>query len=957
MTTADVTTVVGRARWPGAFRPYQRDLLERLQRGWAAGSRRAWVVLPPGAGKTLVGLEAARALGARVVVLTPNTAIQGQWISHWRAFERPDGADAGASRELDDAVNVLTYQSLAVFDPEQENDEQGAERPLLQRLHPNGAALVEALHDAGPLTVVLDECHHLLQVWGRLLAEILAELRDARVIGLTGTPPASLTRAESELVDELFGEVLQGASIPALVRGGYLAPFDELAWLVEPTAVERDYLAGGGLRFTEFCTDLLAPGFAETDFLDWVRLRFHERGAAGAAPGDAPGERLAWSRLAGREPELTDAVLRLHHAGLAPLPPEARMLERHRRPPRVEDWMALLEDYVRNCLLPAEEQGRNGEAVERIRAALPAVGYRLTRRGLRAGRSPVDRVLARSAAKARAAVEITAEESASLGERVRTLVLCDHERAGARPSARLRGVLADEAGSAWECLELLCGDDRTRGLRPMLVTGRTVAAAPETAADFAAWVAQRLPGADPVAEGGSEGPVRIEGRWSPRVRVRLVTEYFEEGRCRVLVGTRGMLGEGWDARRVNTVVDLTTATTPTAVVQGRGRALRTDPDWPEKTAHTWTVVCVSADHPKGDADWDRFVRKHDGYLGVDADGEVTSGVTHVDPDFSPYGPPPAERFDALNARMLARAQDRAAARERWRIGAPFSDELLPTLRVTGAASRAARPAAPGPAADSAPAPVPPLAVPAPRGIAASSPGRAPRAGSVAAAAAVALAVWALLTAATPAALPVSAAAAAVAAVAAERWSARLLRVRAAARLVADAALAPDTARFAWAVADALADAGRSPVGASGVRLHVDSTGAYRLTLVGGGAEAAELFRDSLDDVLSPLVGTPRYVVPRYRFEPPAGTGGRRAAAAQWLGGSCPSNPVVYHAVPAPLARNRAGAQAFARAWNRWVSAGDALYTADAGSPGADVLRVHYGTDPCGLATAARLTWR
>ncbi|MDT0303453.1 DEAD/DEAH box helicase family protein [Streptomonospora wellingtoniae] len=947
MTAVGAASAIGRAHWGGSFRPYQSDLLERLRRRWSSGASRAWVVLPPGAGKTLVGLEAARELGSRVVVLTPNTAIQGQWISHWRAFERPDGAAAGASRALEDAVNVLTYQSLAVFDPEQENDEHGAARPLLQRLHPNGAALVEALHGAGPLTVVLDECHHLLQVWGRLLAEVLAELDDARVIGLTGTPPASLTRTESDLVGELFGEVLQGASIPALVRGGYLAPFDELAWLTEPTRVERDYLADSGLRFSELCTDLLAPGFAETGFLDWLRLRFHERTDADAGADADAGGRVAWSRLAGREPDLTDAVLRLHHAGLAPLPPEARMLERHRRPPRVADWMALLDDYVRNCLLPAADRDGGAEPVERIRAALPAVGHRLTRRGLRAGRSPVDRVLARSAAKARAAVEITAAESASLGERMRALVLCDHERAGARPSARLRGVLAEEAGSAWECLELMCGDERTRGLGPMLVTGRTLAAAPATAAGFAAWAAERLPGCAAEAQGGTGGgganaggtgrPVRIEGSWTPRARVRLVTEYFEQGRCGVLVGTRGMLGEGWDARRVNTVVDLTTATTPTAVVQGRGRALRTDPDWPEKTAHTWTVVCVSADHPNGDADWDRFVRKHEGYLGVDAEGEVTGGVAHVDAAFSPYAPPAAAEFDAVNARMLARAEDRADARERWRIGAPYEDLLLPTLRVTGGGS---------------PRPLQaPSAVPAPAGIAAERPGRAAGPASLAAGAAAALAACALLLALPPA---VVVALAAAAAVAAERWTARRLRVRTAARLVAEAAAVPDVERFGRAVADALAGAGHSPVGSAGMRLHVDSDGAYRLTLADGGTDAAEHFRDALDDVLSPLVGTPRYIVPRYRLDAPGDPGSERAAAAAWLDASSAPNPAVYHAVPALLARNRTGARAFARAWNRWVSAGEAHYTAD--SPGAGLLREHYGTDPSGLTTASRLTW-
>ncbi|MET9340428.1 DEAD/DEAH box helicase family protein [Nonomuraea sp. NPDC003804] len=53
-------------RPPWELRRHQRDALDELERLLAAGRRRAWLVLPPGAGKTLVGLEAARRLGRPV---------------------------------------------------------------------------------------------------------------------------------------------------------------------------------------------------------------------------------------------------------------------------------------------------------------------------------------------------------------------------------------------------------------------------------------------------------------------------------------------------------------------------------------------------------------------------------------------------------------------------------------------------------------------------------------------------------------------------------------------------------------------------------------------------------------------------------------------------------------------------------------------------------------------------
>ena len=176
---------VASARWPGGFRSYQRHALEALDARWASGERRAWVVLPPGAGKTLVGLEAARRLGHRTVVFVPNTAVQNQWLALWRKFDRPTGV-LREPAPLDHDVTVLTYQSPAVFDPDAETDEEGNELPPSGRLHGNGSALLEApVRRAGhrhPRRVPPPPADV-----GRLLADVLRELPNAHVLGLTGT--------------------------------------------------------------------------------------------------------------------------------------------------------------------------------------------------------------------------------------------------------------------------------------------------------------------------------------------------------------------------------------------------------------------------------------------------------------------------------------------------------------------------------------------------------------------------------------------------------------------------------------------------------------------------------------------------------------------------------------------------------------------------------------------------
>ncbi len=951
------------------LRTHQAEALERLDAAWSEGRRRAWVVLPPGAGKTRVGLETvARLLGegaGRAVVLSPNTAIQSQWV----AAARDHGLVAGLDRDLTFPVTCLTYQSVAVFDADAEVDDDPGATPepdgtlgtglgvLLDRLHANGRELVGRLAEVEGLVLVLDECHHLLEVWGRLLGELLHLVEDATVLGLTATPPDALTPDEARQVDELFGSVVHRVGVPAVVKEGHLAPFAELAWLTTPTAHEEEWLAAEATRWRELTTYLTDPAFGSVPFLEWVRARF-------VTPVPYVQE---WADLCRAEPDLTDAALRLVHTGLLDLPEGARLLEQHRRDPDADDWADLVDDWTRSHLLGSDDP-RDAEVLEAVRRALPSVGYVLTRRGVRRGRTPIDRVLARSHAKTTAAVGIVAHELAVLGSRTRVLVLCDHERASATLPTGLRGVLDVQSGSAWAAVEALVADPTTSALSPMLVTGSTVAGAPETLAALVDFVAGR----DPRWSGRLQvvgGPVAtVEGPWSPRHWVGHVTAFLEQGRTQVLVGTRGLLGEGWDARSITGLVDLTTATTLTAVVQTRGRALRIDPAWPDKVATSWTVVCVSDAHPKGANDWGRLVRKHQGFFGVDEDGDVVDGVAHLDATFSPYAPPEVGSFAAVNARMRERAGRREEVRARWRVGEEYADQVAATLRVVSPH------AGPAPWVDDQVARlalVPPAVVLGRRGAEVRDPlvrpdGEAAGAGVAAGGLAVASAAVAggapLLTTA-----PLAVAAAGVVGLAGIVGGLALLRdrrrdrARALAGWVADQAQraghTPTVAQCAAAVAEALQAAHLTQAGAEAVVVEVHSGGEHRCRL-DSSEEDAHAFTATLDELLAPMA-TPRYVLSRHTFtgRPRLGEDVRLRTpddAVAALRGLEPDG-VVWHQVPDLLGANAERARALLAAWRRWVGDGEILYT---GSPaGAGVLAAHRGSDPFAATTVVRRHWR
>ena len=214
MPPGPLTDVFSQISYRHPFRRYQTLALEAFEKARAEGQRRAYLVLPPGAGKTALGLEIARRLGNRTLALGPNTAIQAQWLAQWQDFQ-PSLVASGADQELTTPLTALTYQAICNLDARNPLiDEQAIaawregqiadgrlpsdhreatsihdrsdlarlrhkaratvarasdHEQLLSLLHPNGRTLIERIKGSGQWTILLDECHHLLEMWGYLL--------------------------------------------------------------------------------------------------------------------------------------------------------------------------------------------------------------------------------------------------------------------------------------------------------------------------------------------------------------------------------------------------------------------------------------------------------------------------------------------------------------------------------------------------------------------------------------------------------------------------------------------------------------------------------------------------------------------------------------------------------------------------------------------------------------------
>jgi hypothetical protein len=396
-----------------------------------------------------------------------------------------------------------------------------------------------------------------------------------------------------------------------------------------------------------------------------------------------------------------------------------------------------------------------------------------------------------------------------------------------------------------------------------------------------------------------------------------------------LIGTRALLGEGWDAQRVNVLVDLTAATTSAAALQLRGRSLRLDPALPRKVADNWDVVCVAPAYPRGLADYERLVRKHDRYYALSPEGFIESGVSHIASTFSPYAPPPVEQFGEINESILHLTSRRDQAYEAWRVGEPYRNAEQQTIRI--------RPEQPAEPAAVRMDPRQPLESIRP-GV------------DVRSALTGVFALGSLLAGAVAGAEGPGIVAAILLGGGGGAWSLDAMR-RSVARTGPSNAL-DDPAR---AVAEALALTGGIGHGlnAEAVRVEIEADGFYRCRLHEASIEESRLFAVALGEVLAPLRDL-RYLIPRYI---PQQSGGfvdtvRRYIRQQARGRV--GDAVVYHAVPSYLAVNKERAMAFARSWNRYVSAGAPIYRSDPRA--AAILKVQGASDPFAVTSQMRTLW-
>lgn len=182
------------------LRPYQSDLLDRIDKAWFSGNRSILCQLPTGGGKTIVFstvIHEASQNGSKCLVLAHREELIKQAADKIEAVtNEPVGIiKAGYPTNYGRDIQVASVQSLT------------------RRL------------DKCPQfdLIVVDESHHCTT--GTTYMRILDRFPNARILGVTATP----IRLDGKGFRGIFDELICGVTVSQLIEMGSLSPYKYIA--------------------------------------------------------------------------------------------------------------------------------------------------------------------------------------------------------------------------------------------------------------------------------------------------------------------------------------------------------------------------------------------------------------------------------------------------------------------------------------------------------------------------------------------------------------------------------------------------------------------------------------------------------------------------------------------------------------------------------------------------------
>ena len=666
----------------GQWRQYQQRVLDKSESFMDDG--KIHLVAAPGSGKTTLGIEFIRRFGNPTLILVPTVTIRQQWVDRIKQAFLSDAnqAEQLISQDLKrpKMITVATYQALhssmnqVVGDGLIEDTDDTAQQ---EHFNFQDFDIRKTFEDKDLGTLCLDECHHLRNEWWKSLEIFRKSFPKIKMISLTATPPYEGEPALWERYISMCGEIDEEITVPELVKEGTLCPHQDYVYFAFPTMEERTQLDQFEKQKLNFLTKLST----DINFSNTIQ-------SSPALSNQISDDELL------ANPKYLSAILIFLRSKELPFPQRFQeLLATKTLPTFTLEWFETLLNGI--IFQVPNWFGFTEEAFNQLKSDLKANGL-IERNQVKLIRNKKqDVLLNQSLGKLNAVRDIFKAEYQSLGNNLRQLVLTDFIRKD------LQVHLGDENAQFTQLGVLSYFESIRREMIeqswtvPVAVLTGSLVIIPTSAKEH---LERLIPNSrlsyDVIGQLSQEDYLKVSISGSYHDLVTALTQLFQDGYIKVIIGTKSLLGEGWDAPCVNSLILASFVGSFMLSNQMRGRAIRVWPDNPNKTSNIWHLVSINLsprrwfefqdDEEKYDEtlelrlyglspDLDLLDRRMTQFLGLHyQEPTIESGIDRLDLNqltFSQKG------LEKLNQNAITLSQKRQELKDRWQEALPLNEEM------------------------------------------------------------------------------------------------------------------------------------------------------------------------------------------------------------------------------------------------------------------------------------------
>ena len=666
----------GILEFKGTWRNYQARVLEHADRYMSDG--KIHIVAAPGSGKTTLGIELIRRMNGKALILAPSITIREQWVARIEeAFlcEGVRGEDfLSQNLKQPKAITVATYQALhsAMTRFQGTQEDAGAESGTDECLTENeteevdysGFDLVAAMKEAGIEVLCLDECHHLRSEWWKALEDFKKQVDNLKIIALTATPPYDSTPSMWTRYMNMCGEIDEEITIPELVKEGSLCPHQDYVYFNYPTKEEEQEVR----RFQERSKAMTEKIMQDTQFLTYVRSH---KGLSGQLPDDLLLDNPAY---------LASLLIYLQSKNIVFPSRLQRLLGAKKLPSMNVQWMErLLQGFLYDDV---DSYMCDKTYRELLIADLKSNGLIEKKKVVMTKSAAVEKMLTNSLGKCNSIRDIVFHEYETSGQNLRLLVLTDYIRKEYEKAIGNTEYDVNSLG-VLPFFEMLRRENekKNKQIRFGVLCG-TIVIIPAGAKEA---LEQEI---------GTSGKVtfsrignlpetdylKVTAVGNAHFLTGAVTNVFSKGYIQVLVGTKSLLGDGWDSPCINSLILASFVGSFMLSNQMRGRAIRVMKEQPEKTSNIWHLVCLrpwdevlKADDNQISEDYSMLERRMEHFLGLHyTENTIENGIKRLSIIKTPFN---KTNIDRINRQMLKMSGQRDTLKKRWYSALAIYDKM------------------------------------------------------------------------------------------------------------------------------------------------------------------------------------------------------------------------------------------------------------------------------------------